>query len=175
VRRAKSCLIIGAGICGLTAAKLLCEFGMRVSILEKSRGVGGRLATQRTEAGVFDHGAQSLTVRFEIFDSFVTEWHQRGLLSALGQRLRGLPGDPGTHQPHFRGITSMTAVPKFLAAALPHHPSQRAKRAETCAGGWRVTTDQGSIFSGDAFGGMQIEGATLSGFFAARQLLSLSH
>ncbi len=49
--------IIGAGLAGLTAAAELAAGGRRVCILDKSRGTGGRLATRRTEAGPFDHGA----------------------------------------------------------------------------------------------------------------------
>jgi renalase len=138
-------------MCGLTAAKLLSESGMRVSILEKSRGVGGRLATRRTDAGVFDHGAQSISIRSETFGAFVTEWHQRGLLVPWADGFADTRGQfSGARQSHFRGVPGMIAVPKFLAAGLRVHLSQRASRAEVYAGGWRVTTAQGATFSADA-------------------------
>ena len=55
--------IIGAGIAGVAAARTLVQAGHQVTLFEKSRGLGGRMATRRTEFGSFDHGAQYFTVR----------------------------------------------------------------------------------------------------------------
>ncbi len=70
-----SCVIIGAGVSGLIAARTLQASGVRVKVLDKGRGVGGRLATRRSGVGVFDHGAQFFTVcdenqahRFRLFN-----------------------------------------------------------------------------------------------------------
>ena len=61
-----SLLIVGAGAAGLSAAFALREHPIRVTLVEKSRGVSGRAATRwrevETESGSarwrFDHGAQ---------------------------------------------------------------------------------------------------------------------
>ena len=50
--------IIGAGMAGLAAAKRLSESGHEVTLFEKSKGIGGRVATRRLNGCVFDHGAQ---------------------------------------------------------------------------------------------------------------------
>jgi predicted NAD/FAD-dependent oxidoreductase len=42
-----TCVVVGAGIAGLSAAEVLQARGVTVVVLEKSRGVGGRLATRR--------------------------------------------------------------------------------------------------------------------------------
>jgi renalase len=55
---AKRIAIIGAGVAGLAAAGDLKAAGWEVTLYEKSRGVGGRLATRREGASRFDHGAQ---------------------------------------------------------------------------------------------------------------------
>ncbi len=56
--------IIGAGLAGLTAARLLTEAGRAVRLFDKGRGVGGRMATRRIShdgaTHSFDHGAQYL-------------------------------------------------------------------------------------------------------------------
>jgi len=60
--------IIGAGVAGMTAAWRLQAAGISCKLYDKSRGVGGRLATRRTREGVrFDHGAQYFTARSSEF------------------------------------------------------------------------------------------------------------
>ena len=57
---------------GLTAARALHDAGLRVQVLEKSRGLGGRLATRRTRDGLtFDHGAQFAKAREEGFTAYL--------------------------------------------------------------------------------------------------------
>ncbi len=49
--------VVGAGLAGLVAAGRIAAGGAAVTIFDKSRGLGGRLATRRTPHGTFDHGA----------------------------------------------------------------------------------------------------------------------
>ena len=56
----KNIIIIGAGIAGLMCAQRLIKSGQNVSVLDKSRGVGGRVGTRRIENGVFNHGASKI-------------------------------------------------------------------------------------------------------------------
>ena len=49
--------IIGAGISGLACGQALRQAGAVVVVFEKSRSLGGRLATRRWEGHVVDHGA----------------------------------------------------------------------------------------------------------------------
>jgi predicted NAD/FAD-dependent oxidoreductase len=55
--------VVGAGMAGITCARTLVQAGHRVTVFEKSRGPGGRMATRNTEFGAFDHGTQYFTVR----------------------------------------------------------------------------------------------------------------
>ena len=50
-------VVIGAGIAGLTAARLLVAAGRTVVILEARDRVGGRVQTDRTDGEVTDLGA----------------------------------------------------------------------------------------------------------------------
>ncbi len=54
-------IVIGAGLAGLTAARVLTKAGKRVRVLEASDGVGGRVRSDRLEGGLtLDRGFQVL-------------------------------------------------------------------------------------------------------------------
>lgn len=56
--------VIGAGMTGMVCAQALRAAGYMPSVIDKGRGIGGRIATRRVEGGLqFDHGAQFMTVR----------------------------------------------------------------------------------------------------------------
>ena len=70
--------IIGAGISGLVCARALKKSGHQITILEKSRSLGGRCATRKFGDHVVDHGLQYFTmrdptVRKEVEEVAVTE------------------------------------------------------------------------------------------------------
>jgi renalase len=64
--------IIGAGLAGLACADALLKAGLSVQIFEKSRGLGGRLATRRRPQLQFDHGAQYVTAKTDDFRAFLS-------------------------------------------------------------------------------------------------------
>jgi predicted NAD/FAD-dependent oxidoreductase len=55
--------VIGAGLAGIACARTLVRAGHRVTLIEKSDGLGGRMASRETPSGRFDHGVQYFTVR----------------------------------------------------------------------------------------------------------------
>ncbi|MEI6484566.1 MAG: FAD-dependent oxidoreductase, partial [Betaproteobacteria bacterium] len=59
----KNIAIVGAGMAAITCARTLVQAGHRVTVFEKSRGVGGRMSARNSPYGTFDHGAQYFTVR----------------------------------------------------------------------------------------------------------------
>jgi hypothetical protein len=117
--------IIGAGIAGVTAARTLLQAGHRVTLIEKSRGVGGRMSTRRTEFGGFDHGAQYFTVRDPRFElalrttatSVVRPWSASTVrvLDELGHVLASAP--PPT-EPHFVATPGMNGLVQLWAQPL---------------------------------------------------------
>jgi len=68
----KSLAIIGAGIAGITLARQLQD-SAEVSVFEKSRGFGGRMATRRAGSYQFDHGAQFFTARSQQFQNLIND------------------------------------------------------------------------------------------------------
>jgi renalase len=67
----KSVAVIGAGMAGIGAARVLADAGFRVVVFDKSRGLGGRCATKRWEGHSVDHGAQYFTMRDTNFSQVV--------------------------------------------------------------------------------------------------------
>jgi renalase len=64
----KKIAVIGAGIAGLACARTLAQAGHTVTLLEKGRTAGGRMASCESAFGSFDHGAQYFTVRDARFE-----------------------------------------------------------------------------------------------------------
>lgn len=56
----RSCAVVGAGAAGLAAARRLQAAGLAVTLFDKGRQPGGRLASRRTAHGHFDHGLRYL-------------------------------------------------------------------------------------------------------------------
>jgi len=63
---------------GLAAARRLKQHDLDVTIFEKSRSVGGRMATRRVDELRFDHGAQYFTIKDSRFGAMVNEWQAAG-------------------------------------------------------------------------------------------------
>jgi predicted NAD/FAD-dependent oxidoreductase len=75
-------VIVGAGLAGLTAGRFLQEQGCQVIILEKSRGVGGRVATRRLDNTYADHGLPAFNTDLGL-PSLLEPW-QDGYISRSG-------------------------------------------------------------------------------------------
>lgn len=146
-----SCIVVGAGISGLLAARELQTAGWRVTVLDKGRGVGGRMATRRFGGGTFDHGAQFFTVRGERFENLVDGWLEAG---AAAEWTRGFADAEGNANedghPRYRGSEGMTSIPKHLATELDVRTGERAVRVDQDDNGWTVACESGETVSGGA-------------------------
>ncbi|WGQ10640.1 NAD(P)/FAD-dependent oxidoreductase [Pedobacter gandavensis] len=60
----KDVIIIGAGVAGLTAAKVLKEAGKSVLVIESSNAVGGRIQTDEVNGFLLDRGFQVLLTAY---------------------------------------------------------------------------------------------------------------
>ena len=150
----QSCLIIGAGIAGLTAARLLTSRGVAVTVVDKGRGVGGRMATRRlpTDRGEarIDHGAQYFTARSEDFRRLAAEWLAEGVAVEWSRGFNTPAGPKLDHVPRYRGRNGMSDLPKYMAAGLDVHTATRIDAVRRTADGWSATSDAGATFSAAA-------------------------
>lgn len=147
--RIHDCLIVGAGLSGLAAARALYAAGKDILLFDKARGVGGRMATRRSRDCVFDHGAQFFTVRDTRFQAAVAEWLQCG--AAVQWTSGGFAGQTLAKSdgfPRYRGAPGMTEPAKQLARGLPLQLNAAILSAAPTERGWRVVSAQGAEFHG---------------------------
>ena len=151
-------LIIGAGLAGLAFARDAHEAGKTVCVLDKGRGVGGRMATRRFAGGRVDHGAQFFTARgprfSKLVDSFVAdnvarEW-SRGFSKYENGAMQTRP--PG----HIRYACpqGMSDFAKTLARGINVQTEAQAAQIEKVGDDtngnfvYRVTCADGRVFAG---------------------------
>lgn len=140
-------LVVGAGLAGLLAADALQAAGKSVVVVEKARGVGGRLATWRLGPGRGDYGAQFFTVREPEFQKFVDEWLEAGLAFewTRGWAAEGeAEADDGF--PRYAINGGMTAVAKHLAQNLTLHNQTKLGKIKLVGDGWDVMAGNGRFY-----------------------------
>lgn len=88
--------IIGAGIAGLAAGRKLAQAGHEINVIEKSRGLGGRLATRyagNNNEIKLDHGTSFFTADKPEFMAFVAELLDKNLVSIWGKNMWQYDGE----------------------------------------------------------------------------------
>ena len=135
--------VIGAGMAGLTCGRMLQAAGYEVTWFEKSRGVGGRLATRRLASGGWvDHGVrywadqggglQTLTQEL-LTQGILHEWPAKGFFWA-----GGLQPKPGMVYCGDRGVN---AIAKHLAHGCDIRRQHRVNALAKTASGWQLIAD----------------------------------
>ena len=146
-------LVVGAGIAGLVGARVLEAAGHAVTVLDKGRRPGGRMATRRPDGPdgpVFDHGAQFVTLRSDELAVETARWRDRGWLV---EWFRGAPDDGPPDEdghPRYRGHPYQRALPEALAAELADVRCGVRVTALAHDDGWVATGTDGDPVRADA-------------------------
>jgi predicted NAD/FAD-dependent oxidoreductase len=142
-------------LAGLVAATVLQRQGVQVTVLDKGRGIGGRLATRRIQdetlgEGVFDYGAQFFTVRNPRFQSWVDQWLKVGIAVQWAPGFVTEDGVPhGVGEPRYRGVQGIRGIAKHLAADLEVHTGTRVVEISRDGDRWSARTEADVLFQGN--------------------------
>ena len=130
-------IIIGAGMAGLSAARILTQKGHEVTVLDKGRGIGGRMSTRTIENAKADHGAQYFSVKTTEFQTLISELQSDNITAEwhLVQR----------ENVRYIGAKGMNTIPKKMALLLPVLVNEKVVLIENNT----VKTESGNIYPFD--------------------------
>jgi len=141
--------VVGAGMAGAACAAGLRAAGVRVTSFDKSRNVGGRMATRRAswadEAGIehpvaFDHGAQCFTAVRPRFRAVMTSAVARGCAAEWRPIVHAARSRESERC--FVATPSMPALCGHLLAGASLHLNATVRRLQRTADGlWYVAID----------------------------------
>lgn len=142
------CIIIGGGITGLVIAKILDRRGIKVKVLDKGKGIGGRLATRRINhqesiEGIFDYGAQYFSVKNAQFQVWVDDWLNHGVIKEWS---RGFSQNDG--RPRYCGVNGTRGIAQYLAQDLDVSTNAKVIKVKY-EKKWLVETDTEQQHQGD--------------------------
>ncbi|AND67584.1 hypothetical protein ATSB10_01300 [Dyella thiooxydans] len=139
--------IVGAGMTGLACARELHRRGLAPRVLEKSRGLGGRIATRRTDRGDrFDHGAQFVTARDPHFAAELEAWARSGAVRPWSPRLA--PRTDAPARSWWIGEDGMKRLVEPLAVGVDIRLQATVAGLSRHDGRWRLALDEGSCLDG---------------------------
>jgi predicted NAD/FAD-dependent oxidoreductase len=139
-------LVVGAGVAGSVAARRMAEAGLRVTLLDKGRGPGGRLSTRRRGGAHYDHGCQVVRidagpsgerVRQAVAAGALVQWEPRVL------RPGGTLGRPTA--PWWTGTGGMNAFVHWLHEGLAVRFDAHVTALERDGIGWVARGPDGTV------------------------------
>lgn len=158
--------IVGAGLSGLTAGRILARAGHDVTIFEKSKGYGGRLATRyagKNLSSNMDHGLSYFGVKSDEFREFTAELLDNGLIQTWGKKFAAYDGEKFlASSPNIRSealytsTKGMNEIGKYLSrwvdiktktkvGGLTYFGTNRSKKRS-----WMVNLTSANTFEADA-------------------------
>lgn len=143
--------IIGAGLAGVTLAKRLAG-AMDVTLVEKSRGVAGRMSTRRLDDQVFDHGAQYFTVRDERFAAMLEPFQRDGIIAPWDARFVTVDQQGQITPREMNGapmiaLPGMTGLAKAMAEDLDIMLAKEATLISKSPRGWQISDQDGAVIT----------------------------
>jgi photolyase PhrII len=145
--------VVGAGMAGAAAARVLDAHGHAVTVFEKSRGAGGRMATRRDDAGAWNFGAPAFDASDPRFRRQVDDWRRRGVVrprEGVHARLaRGRFEPCAAAAGAWVGSPAMNAPARDLLDGIALRAGVRIAALQPRAEGWSLH-DEAAVACGEA-------------------------
>ena len=137
--------VIGAGIAGLTCAQKLQQAGKSVVLIDKSRGLGGRLATRRLAGTHADHGVCYLQEKGDRFGQWIDELVSTGILRVWTTGIHQLAVDGSLQPPtkfanYYAAPLGATSIAKYLGRDLEIIGDKLITSIDPITDGWQLST-----------------------------------
>lgn len=148
--------VIGAGISGLTVAnKLRNDF--EITVYEKSRGVGGRMATRTAPPFQFDHGAQFFTAKSQKFKDFLNPFIKNKAIARWDAKFVEFDKNQIISQrswsdnlEHYVGTPKMTSLCKAMSCDINVHYETTISKCSFIKNKWHLhAKDKPDFFEHD--------------------------
>ena len=141
----KRVAVIGAGLTGLSCARVLRQAGFYVEIFERDRIIGGRMATSRLGTISYDHGCQYITARNDSFKGYLKELVETGYAKDWHPTVAGANGQNATNgSSWFVGTPGMSSIVRPLAEGIRIHNGFTVHTIERSEAGWSIWFDDQS-------------------------------
>lgn len=147
----RTAAVVGAGLSGLACARALLDRGLSVTVFDRGRVPGGRLATRESPEladAAFDFGAPFFHADDPVFRSQVDRWLGDGACARWdaavsrwsGGRLEPVPNKGALYV----GTPAMRSLSASVAAGVDVHSSTEITRAAFGNGHWILETAEGT-------------------------------
>ena len=134
-------VVVGAGISGSVCAWRLAKSGHDVTLVEKGRGVGGRMSTRRMGGARIDHGAQFFTVRDPRMEELLSLWKNENAVEPWYDQIAGRSDIPTDQR--YRGTEGMTSPAKVLAKEFSVETNLFVDQIERDGHKWLISEREG--------------------------------
>ena len=142
----KRLIIIGSGMTGITLASNLDPEKFEIQILDKGRGVGGRMASKtifvNNKEFRYDYGAQFFTVRSKEFGDQVSEWEMKKLVKVW---CNGFENNDGHNR--YMSTNGMRDLLGNISSGLKIQQNQKVAKIEYFDDYWRLGTNRANFES----------------------------
>ncbi|MFT7246381.1 MAG: renalase [Candidatus Azotimanducaceae bacterium] len=145
--------IIGTGIAAATLVYRLRQScpGSSLQVFEKSRGIGGRMSTRRSDHGTFDHGTPFFTARSKSFQQLLKLFQSSGQVEAWQPKVITLskhakPYNRDWFETHYVATPGMNSLCKTLMADQSIQFNQTINRVSGEPGHWIIHSAEGGEF-----------------------------
>lgn len=137
--------IIGAGLSGLSLARALPK-SADVTVFEKSRGIGGRMATRYAGDYEFDHGAQYFTVKSDAFSAALQDYQSADQVRIWPIEVAALGGARGSTSEKFIASPRMNTLPKAMAEGVDVRVKVQISKMTRDGDDWHLIDSEGETY-----------------------------